>query len=602
LALLSEQKNVRDINYLSKDFDSIKSDLINLIKQNYPDSWSDFNESSGGMAMLEMVAYVGDVLSFYIDRQVNESFINRAVEEKNILANAQELGYMPRVSTPAIVNLSISADLVNSISSNCMFQINKGSRVRSSYDSSVTFEILEDVDFSSTSNRTASISGDTINLSKTGVSAMAGSSKVFQASIGDPTKFLKINLPDRDITEIVSVTSSDGYEWYQVDYLAQGSVFVGEENTSSSSGDIPYVMKMKKIPRRFKMERETGRLTSLVFGPGTYNQEDSDFIPNPEDFVQPASLRGSPSGFFPSIVSSTNFLNTRTLGMAPRNVVMSIKYRQGGGVNTNVGSHVVTQFSNININYKNAEMRSSASGSIRAAIERSISVDNPLPAGGGRDAETFNEIRNNASAEYSSQGRCVTLQDYQVRVLTMPNKFGSVFRSYARKDIQNNLGVELVVISIDGNSKLTATNSVLKNNIETYIKKFKTLGDTIRITDGKIVNIGIDFSVVPANNVNYNEALLKAIYVLRKEFNVRNSNFGAYIAKSQLVFKILELDQILAVPKLEIVNLHGTNSGRSYSSQIFNVQSNTRKGIIYFPNDVIYEVKYLDFDIAGAIG
>jgi len=601
LPTLSEQKKVRDIRYTSKDFDSIKSDLISFVKQNYPDSWSDFNEASGGMALLDLMAYIGDMMSFYIDRQVNESFINRAVEEKNIIANAKQLGYNPKVPTPAIVSLSISADVNNSISAESMFKILKGSRVRSRYNVNTTFEILEDVDFSSDTNRVISLSDSTLSMSKSGVSAIAGIQKTFRVSIGEASKFLKIKLPDSDITEIVSITGSDNSEWYQVDHLAQDAVFVGEENTSSSSGDIPFILKMKKIPRRYIIEREVGRLTSLTFGPGTYDYEDSEFIPNPEDYVQPHNLRGSPSGFSPSLISSDSFLSTRSLGLAPRNTDLTIKYRVGGGVDTNVGANVLNAFTNILFSYKNFALYLQEYSGIRNDIEKSIKVTNDTPAAGGKDAETFNEIRHNASAEFATQGRCVTLSDYQVRSMTMPSKFGSVFRSYARKDQTNNLGIELIVVSIDSYGKLTTTSNILKNNIETYLRHFKTISDTIRITDAKIVNIGIDFSIVPANNVNNNEALLKAIYLLQNEFSIKNSNLGAYIVKSQLISMLNALDSIIAVPKLEFINLYGTINNRTYSSNIFDMTGNTRKGILYFPKDTIYEVKYLQHDIVGAI-
>ena len=603
MALLSEQAATRDINYLSRDFDSIKQDLIDYVKRHFPNDWSDFNEASGGMAILEMIAYIGDLISFYTDRQVNEGFINRAVEEKNIISIAENLGYKTRVETPAIVNLTVSAVLESAISSSEMFTILKGSRVAADFDRRITFEILNDVDFSLTSNRTAVDDGTNVTLSISSISAIAGSGKTFTYEASSTEKqFLKITLPDADITEITSVSSNDGYEWTEVDYLAQESVFVGDKNTTSTSGDTPFVLKMRKVPRRFVVEREVGRRTSLRFGSGILSQSDSEFVPNPEDFVLPPTLRGSPSGFSPALIDSSSFLNTRTLGVAPRDVQLVIKYRSGGGIDTNVGINNLRSFDELNVTFNNPDiMNRSLSGDKVDTVLRSITTNNDTPAGGGVDAETFTEIRQNAAANFAAQGRAVTLQDYQVRVMTMPSSFGSVFRSYARKDKTNSLGVELILLSLDNNGRLVVSDPTLKNNTEIYLKRFKSFSDTIRLTDGKIINLGINFSIVPAPNINANEALLQAIVLLRKEFNVKNTNFNDRLVISDYMRKIQDLEQVLAVTDFKFFNRTGTVDGRVYSNTPFDTNSNKINGALRIPEDSCWEVKFLNHDVLGRI-
>lgn len=601
MPLLSEQKQTRNINYLNKDFDSIKADLIDYVKRSYPSSWQDFSDASGGMALLDMIAYVGDMLCFYIDRQVNEGFINRAVEERNIIALAENLGgYKSKVETPSVVNLSISATLVTSISSTEMFKIKKGSRVAADFDPGVTFEILNDVDFSVSSNRTVVHGGGVSKLAVSGVSAIAGNQRVFTYTVANAIPFLKIILPDADVTEVISVSSSDGAQWYEVDYLAQDTVFVGENNATTSSGDVNSVMKMKRVPNRFVVERETGRRTSIRFGSGILSYPDSVFIPNPEDYVLPPTLRGSASGFIPKVIDSSNFLNTRTLGVAPQNVSLTVVYRFGGGVDTNVGANVLTSFDNIVLEFNNpAQMNFAISATEISTIQSSILVTNPFPAGGGRNAETFNEIRQNAAANFNAQNRVVTLQDYQVRVMTMPGNFGSVFRSYARKDKSKNLGVELILVSLDSDGYLCKPNAVLKNNVETYIKKFKSFSDTVELVDGRIVDLGINFSIVPEINVNTTEAMLATFVLLRNMFNVRNSNFGDTIVISDITRQIQDLDQVRSVAEFSFFNRFGTVDGRVYSNTQYNIAANTTNGILKFPEDIIYEIKYLNFDIIG---
>ena len=254
----------RDIQYLSKNFDSIKSDLIDYIKRHFPNEISDFSDASGGMALIELLAYIGDLSAFNVDRSINENFLLRAIEEKNVLSLAQGRGYKPKFATPATVNLSVSATLVSSISSESMFILKKGSRVVTSVEPITSFEITQDTDFSLTANRIATTTGSNIMLTVSGISAVAGQTRSFTYTAGStPTPFLKITLPDEDISEIVSITGSDNSEWFEVDYLARDTIFWGELNTTSSSGSTPYVLKLKKVPKRFTVEKEIGGRCSI---------------------------------------------------------------------------------------------------------------------------------------------------------------------------------------------------------------------------------------------------------------------------------------------------------------------------------------------------
>ena len=390
------RSQTRDINYLSKDFDSIKADLIDYVKRHFPSDWRDFNDASGGMALLELMAYVGDILTFNIDRQVNESYLSRAIETKNIVSLAQNLGYTPKNQVPAIVNLSVSADLTTSTSGETLFTLKKGATVFTNYEPVVSFETLADVDFSSASNRIVNEDdGGTTTVAISGVSAVAGVTKLFKYKVGSPIKFLKVTLPESDINEIISVSASDGSEYYGVDNLARDTIFVGEVNTSDTSGDAAYVMKLKRVPKRYVVEREPTGLTSIRFGSGVLTESDSEIIPNPNDFVLPPTLRGSPSGFAPAAIDSTNFLKTKSLGVAPQNTNITINYRAGGGVTTNAGPGTLKRFVNKELQFSQPNIESLSANTVRSIFD-SVICNNIEQASGGEQAETIESIRTNA--------------------------------------------------------------------------------------------------------------------------------------------------------------------------------------------------------------
>ena len=590
----------REINYLSKDFDSIKSDLIEYVKRHYPSDWRDFNEASGGMALLELIAYVGDILSFNIDRQVNEAYINRAVETKNIISLAQNFGYTPKNTTPAIVNLSVSASLQESISSECLFVLKKGATVVTNFEPVVSFEVLDDVDFTQPKNRMIKTSGGTTTVTVTGVSAAAGISKTFNYRANDAVKFLKVVLPDSNINEVVSVSASDGSQYFQVDNLARDTIFTGEVNTSNSSGDAGYIMKLRRVPKRYVVEREPTGLTSIRFGPGVLMEADSELIPNPNDFVLPPTLRGSPSGFTAAPIDSTNFLKTKSLGVAPQNTNLSIQYRAGGGVNTNVGPKTLTRFIKQELEFATPNITSLSAAVVRTIYDN-LSCSNGEQATGGEEAESIASIKENAVYNMNSQMRCVTLQDYQTRMMSMPAQFGSIFRSFVRKDPTNNLGVQLFLITRNNVGNLTLPSEVIKNNIETYIKNFKSFSDTIRITNGRIINISADFTIVPMAEVNESQAMMECILVLQRYFDTARTNFNDSIVISEVQARLQALKSVRAVPILNIYNRVGTVGGRAYSGTEFNILANTTSGIIKFPQDAVWELKYPNFDIISRV-
>jgi len=591
----------KDISYMSKDFDSIKSDLIAYVKRYFPNEFQDFNDTSGGMAILDLMAYVGDVLSYNVDKQVNETFINRAIETKNIINLAQAYGYKPRKTTPAITTLSLTSVVTTSTSANQLTVIQKGSKVFTNLNPVVSFEILEDVDFSNARRRTYKESGGTSTITVSGVSAVAGSSKKFQYSVNDPVKFLKIRLPDRNVTEIVSVSATDGGEYFQVDSLAVDTIFTGDINTDpSTTSSSEYIMRLKKVPKRFVQEMDGDGTTVIRFGTGVLTEDaDEDMIPNPEDFVLPPTLRGSPSGFTAASIDSTNFLKTKTLGVSPSNTIITVDYRvAGGGVETNVGPNTLEVWADKRVTFK-TNLRTTNAG-LAVTTENNITVSNPEQASGGEAGETPANIRINAVNNINSQMRAVTLQDYQARVMSMPQQFGTVFRSYAVKN-NSGYGARIYTICRNSDSNLIDTPGVVSNNISTYLNRFKSFSDTIEIGSGNIANIGIDFSVVIDPSANAPQSLMAAIIELKKRFAINRTNFNDNISTSEVMASIQAIDGINAIETFKIVNKTASDNegNRTYSGFNFDINANTFSGIVSFPQNVVWEMKYPNFDIVA---
>ena len=262
---------------------------------------------------------------------------------------------------------------------------------------------------------------------------------------------------------------------------------------------------------------------------------------------------GSPSGFAPAAIDSTSFLKTKSLGVAPQNTDLTITYRAGGGVVTNVGANTLTRIINKDMIFATPNL-SSLSAVVVRNITNSLACNNGDQASGGEQPETVASIRENAVYNMGSQLRCVTLQDYQARIMAMPSNFGSVFRSFVRKDPNNSMGVEMFLVTRNSQLQLTYPSAVIMNNIETYIKNFKSFSDTIKLTSGRLINIGVDFTVVPHPSSNAQETLMECIMVLQRLFETSRTNFNDSVVIPDIQARLQSLRKVRSVPNLKIVN------------------------------------------------
>jgi len=277
---------------------------------------------------------------------------------------------------------------------------------------------------------------------------------------------------------------------------------------------------------------------------------------------------------------------------------MVITYRQGGGVGGNVGAKTLTRFVEKEIQFITPNFE--ADEAARAtAILTSIACTNADQASGGEQGESIASIKINAINNMSSQMRCVTLQDYQVRVMSMPSQFGTIFRSFARKDPNNSLGAELVLVTRNSVGQLTLPNVVIKNNVGKYIQQFKSFSDTVKLSAGRIINIGVDFTIVPVPDANFAEALMSTIILLQRQFDTAQTNFNDTIVVSEIISLIQSQNNVLSVPNFKIINRVGTVDSRVYSGTSYNIEANTSAGILTFGPRDVWELKYPNFDIIG---
>lgn len=602
----------RNVRRLSRDFEGLKRDLIEHIRVHFSENYNDFNESSIGMMLVELLAFTGDSFHFYLDKQFQEMFTETAKQPKNILKNARHLGFDTSVMGKAAAQGQIDCYLkVPAITTNQKIQADlrfagkvlRGSKLLGA--NGIIYEILEDVDFSGVDindlNFTTIVDVDSVTkqptsfaLKKIDIDIKAGQTKSTSFTIGGYQPFLSLALPDEDVLEIIDVKDSEGNLWYEVDFLAQDTVFDSLTNTATDSLNVPYILHLRSVPHRFIAEYDSEtKKTSMIFGTGDAQKFDGELIPNLGDLSLPLLGKDNFSDFS---IDPQNFLKTRTLGLAPTNTTLTVRYRVGGGLNTNAGANQINTTSEVLFQVSD----SSLSLSTVNDVKNSFAVLNPRPVQGGRDELTVDEIRHLIPASFAAQSRLVTAEDYIARSLSMPTRFGSIFRAGVKAGDINKSSVELTIVSRNASGQVTTASATLKSNLRTYLSRFRMLTDSIEILDGEIINFGVDFSILCRPDYNKTEVLGNCILALKDFFDITKRQMGEPIIKAQLLRLLYDVAGVITVFDLKINNLVGTLDGLSYSSTMFNIADNTKNDIIYCPTNSIFECKYMNHDIRGS--
>ena len=438
----------RDIKYLNKDFAGFRQNLIEYAKTYFPKTYSDFNESSPGMMFIEMASYIGDVMGYYIDDTLKESLMLYAEDKENVLALAQYLGYKPKVTSPALVRLSvyqvvpaIGLGVNNRPNSNYYLRVKEGMVVQAN-SSGTLFRTTELLDFNVSDDREITIYRTENNepsyyLIKKYVNAISAELKTVEKQFGTPEEFSKIDLPDDNVIDIYDVRDNNGNKWYEVPYLAQEMVFVDYPNNEYTDKDLAQfkdsvsnILKVLKTSRRFVTKVNADNTTSLVFGGGNSTSSDETLIPNFKNvgLGLNSSIDKLGASFDPA-----NFLKTKSYGQAPAATTLTISYLVGGGVSANTPVGDLNRIEQIEFEEDTNVFTENELTAYRVA-KSSIAVENEVTAVGGRGPETIDEIRENALANFSSQNRAVTRKDYQVRALSLPAKYGGVAKAYCAPD------------------------------------------------------------------------------------------------------------------------------------------------------------------------
>jgi hypothetical protein len=618
----------KDVRYAGRDFDSLKKGLVDFIKNYYPNTYNDFNEASPGMMFVELAAYVGDTLNYYIDSQFKENFLLHATEQRNLFAIASAMGYKPKLSTPSSVDIDIFQLLPASGSgANIVPDLRYGLKIQSdmvvrSSANGTEFLVAEPVDFTinniddSTEITVYSIDGNgapNYYLAKKTKKAISATKNTTTIQVTGTPKFFKFQLTGTDLIGITNITDSAGNTWYEVPYLAQDTIFEQVQNTAFNdpdaavySAETPYLLKLKRVPRRF-ITRVTPAGIEVQFGSGISSSPDEELLATPENIG--LNLPTGKIDIDPSIDPQAPIF-TGAYGIAPSNTTLTVTYLTGGGFSSNVPSNTITEITSIDTS---ATSLPASTGTLNASIINSIAVNNRVAAGGGRGAETVDEIKQNALAQFSSQNRAVTREDYTIRAYAMPNTFGSVAKVYITPDEQANLAtseftdtvvnplaMNMYILGYNINRNLTTCNRAVKENLKTYLSQYRMLTDSINIRDGFIINIGIEFDIIPLPSYNSNETLLRCIAALKDFFNIDKWQIGQPIIISEIFSILVNIDGVQTVKSLNIKNLYDSELG--YSDIAYSIPVATRNGIVYPSIDPsIFEVKYPDNDIKGRI-
>lgn len=619
-----------NINYLNKDFRKFRENIIDYAKQYFPDTYNDFNEASPGMMFIEMAAYVGDVLSYYIDNNMREGLLEHAQEKSNVVDIARSMGYQAKPVVPSYATLDVFQVLPTVGSAGTVLpdwryalKVDPGMVLSSTENTDLKFSSLEAIDFAaSASAEDTQVSVYTIDdetgdptsyLVKKQCKVVSGELTTETVAFTSPKKFEKVRLDSTKVIKIESVKDSDGNRWYEVPYLAQDTIFEEIQNNSTfnplqsgSAFEVPYLLKLRRTARRFTTGLAFNNKTELKFGAGISTDPDELIVPNPETIGN--TLARGPGATLDVSFDPANMMFTKAYGQAPANTTLTIKYLEGGGLSSNVGSGIINKIDEVIYSMDEDGLDGDALDTAKA----SIAVTNPFPATGGRDEETIEEIRQNALAGYASQNRVVTKEDYLARVYSMPPRFGSISKAYITQDdvIQqpnsvgtntaNPLALNLYILSYDENKNLTITNNTTKQNLRQYINQYRMLTDAINIRNGFVVNIGVDFDVLTLPGSSAKEVLFNVIKVVKDFFQIDKWQFNQPIMIPSLTAKMDQVDGVQTIANLTIKN--NVNPVNGYAGAIYNIENATHNNIIYPSLDpMIWEIKYPDKDIRGKV-
>jgi len=606
----------RDIKYINRDFSDFRQRLIEYTKTYFPDTYNDFSPSSPGMLFMEQASYVGDVLSFYLDNQFQENFIQYAQQTNNIYELSYMFGYKPKLTAAAQVSIDFFQQLpAKTVSGSVIpdydyaLSINENTTISS--QSGQSFIIQDKIDFSISSSQDPTevsvyqIAGNIPQyfLLKKSRNAISSTINTQTFAFGGVQPFTTIEISNPSFISILDIIDSDGNKWYEVDHLGQEMVLDPIKNTNINdpniTQDTPYLLRLKKVQRRFASRIRSSNTIQIQFGAGSPNDTDEEITPNPNNIgIGLPFIKDK----LTSAYSPVNFLYTGTYGISPSSTTLTVRYLSGGGVTSNITANTLTKTNNIAAKFNNINLNPTTSN----YIFNSLATNNPLAASGGKGGDTIEEIRQNTLALVASQQRSVTADDYLVRALSMPSNFGAITKAYIEqpKLTDNQVStietLNLYCLSQNSAGQLDYASTTLKNNLRTYLSQYRIIGDNIEIRDAFIINIGVNFEIIVLPEYNNNEVLLTCITTFQNYFNINNWQLNQPIMLRDLYIMLDKIKGVQTVKTIGIENKAGTTSG--YSAYAYDITGATQNQVIYPSLDPsIFEVRYPNLDIKGKV-
>ncbi len=605
----------RDINYLNKDFSAYRSQLINFSQTYFPNTYTDFSNTSPGMMFIEQAAYVGDVLSFYLDNQIQETFLQFARQNNNLYELAYMFGYKPKVTNLSNVDIEFFQLVPSKVSASAYipdfdFSLYVPSGTQIASEQAETFSIEDAIDFSVSNSLDPTLISvaQTTNgnpnyyLLKKSRNATSGTIVTTQVAMGPYQEFPTIELNGNNIANILDIKDSNGNEYFEVDYLAQELIYKSVKNTNvndpnnyTNSNDAPYVLRTETTQYRFSTRFKDETTLEIQFGAGNPADTDEVVIPNPQNVGLGLPYEKSK---LTTAFSPTNFIFTNTYGIAPSNTTLTIRYITGGGVASNVDANTLVKPTTNAVTF----IKNNLNATQADYIFKTFTTNNPNAADGGMDGDTIEELRQNTIANVGSQLRSVTSDDYLVRALSMPSNLGVISKAYiAKPEVAGSTAtLDLYVLSFNRQKLLKLASSTLKNNLKTYLNQYRMIGDSITIKNAYIINIGINFEIITLPNYNGSEVLERCILALQDFFDVDKWQINQPILIKSIQLLLDAIEGVQTVQNLVISNISGENSG--YSNYSYDIDGATQNQVIYPSIDpMIFEVRYPNIDIKGQI-
>jgi hypothetical protein len=611
----------RDIKYLNRDFSDFRNRLIEFSKTYFPNTYNDFSPASPGMMIIEQSSYVGDVLSFYLDNQFQENFIQFAQQINNVYELSYMFGYKPKTTGVAQATVDFYQQLpAKNVGGTIVpdydyaLTINENTIISSAAGGNTPFLLQDKIDFSFSSSQDPTeisvyqISGDSpqyylLKKSRKTISSQINSQTF---TFTTPENFTTIEINSSNIVKILDIIDSDGNVWYEVDHLGQEMIYkkikntnVNDPNNVLDSGEVPYLLSLEKVQRRFSTRFTSAGTLQIQFGSGTAIDNDEDIIPNPNNvglglLTQQSKLT--------SAYSPTNFLYTDTYGIAPSNTTLTVRYLIGGGVTSNVDANTLTSINTTNVNFNQINLNATTAN----YIFRSLSSNNPEAASGGRAGDTVEEIRQNTLALVSSQKRSVTADDYLVRALSMPSEYGAISKAFIEqpKLTDNQVStietLNLYCLTQNAQGHFSQPSNAVKQNLRTYLSQNRIIGDNIEIRDAFIINIAVNFEIIVLPEYNNNEVLLRCINLLIDYFSRDKWQLNQPILLRDIYINLDRIRGVQTVKNVKITNKAGTTMG--YSQYSYDIDGATQNQVIYPSLDPsIFEVKFPQTDIKGKV-